>query len=127
LSQVARSYGWLDACGEIRAFEANGARVRLLGGWEYGRELEQPVIVQEGQPLPTPTPTPTALVDCPAEPHNSWMAEVTFGDTVVTINGPIGLAGGGQPPGLAPRPNAYNDPAALEVVARGLRLHRPGE
>lgn len=118
---LARSYGWLDACGEQREFAVNGGTVRILGGWEFEREAEQPFVVRPGEAFPTPTPTPTALTTCPAEPPNRWMAEVTFGDRVVTLNAPIAL------PMSKPWPNAYNTPEGLEAAARALRLRQPGE
>ncbi len=117
-------------CAESREFTVGDAKVTILAGHESFPYREDPgvvTIVTPGQEPPTPdrsTPTPPPLKTepCPGTPHDRFMAEVRFPDATIVINGTLRY-GGQSGSTFGP----YDTDAALEVVARGLRMREPGE
>ena len=127
-ARLGGNFPW-SWCGDSREFTTGDAVVTILAAHEsfpYNEfEAAQPGLATPGQQPPAPAPPtipPLKTEPCPATPHDRFMAEVRFPDATVVINGTLRYGGqDGKTFGI------FDTDAALELIARGLRLRNPGE
>ena len=125
-ARLGGNFPW-SWCGDSREFTTGDAVVTILAAHEsfpYNEfEAAQPGLATPGQQPPAPPTIPPLKTEpCPTTPHDRFMAEVRFPDATVVINGTLRYGGqDGKTFGI------FDTDAALEVIARGLRLRHPGE
>jgi hypothetical protein len=114
-------------CSASREFVTANATVTIRAAYEaFPYHFDGHVVaVRPGETPPPPAPPtipPLKTEPCPTTPPDRFLAEVRFKDATVVINGTLSY--GGQD---GTHWGVFDTPAALEAVARGIKLRNPGE